>query len=140
MTMPRAISRVFAMARPARPTIEATAVVGAAAQMSGSMAQRAQRIARAVIEQALRDIDGDPTERMLLLLDSLDASPIARLATDPIIDTGAMIRGSRAAFMEARGWRRPTAAEWDAEDRRLILECARRLSKRYARHLSSFRP
>ncbi len=88
----------------------------------------------------MRDLDGDSAERILLLLASLDASPVARLATDPDIDTAAIIRSGRAALMEARGWRRPTEQEWDADDRRLIDATARKLAKRYARHLTGFQP
>ena len=128
------------MARPRRPEIEREAVQAAAAGQSGSNAQRARRIARAVADQTLRELDGSPADRVLLLIGALGASPIATLATDPEVDTAAAIRAERAARMEARGWRRPTAAEWDADDRAMLEAVADRLAKRYARHLARFQP
>jgi len=110
----------------------------AARDIPGSNRQRAQRIARKVAEQALREVD-DPAARVELLLAALgDRSPIAVLATDADIDTGAQIRAERARIMEGRGWCRVPEREWPAEDREIIRRTAERLARRYARHLQDF--
>ena len=138
--IPRAIAagRVFAMARPRRPATEAEIVRAALAGQAGTAAQRARRLALAVAELALRDVDGDPGDRVLLLLGALDASPAAKLATDPQIDTAAMIRSERAQRMEARSWRRLPEREWNTEDRQTVAAVADTLAKRYARYLCRF--
>lgn len=115
-------------------------VRAAAAGQSGSCAQRARRIARAVAEHTLREIDGSPADQVLLLIGALQASPVDTLATDPEVDTAALIRVERAARMEARCWRRPTPAEMDADDRAMLDAITDRLAKRYARHLVRFQP
>lgn len=138
--MPRAISTVFAMARPGRPAAEREAVLEAAAQMTGSHAQRARRLAHAVAQLTLREIDGPAVDRVLLLLRTLDATPAAVLATDPEIDTAAMIRAERIRRLEAAGGRRSLPAEWPAEDRELLRIVTDQLAKRYARHLVGFQP
>ena len=138
--MPRSIRAVYAMARPRRPDTEREAVREAAARQSGSCAQRARRIAGAVAVLALRELDGTPADRVLLLLGTLEASPLLTLAVDPEVDTAAAIRVERAMRMEARRWRRPTPAEWDADDRALLAAVTERLAKRYARHLVGFQP
>ena len=134
------IGRVYAMARPGRPAAEREAVRAAAAAMTGSAAQRARRLAREVAEQALADIDGSPAERVILLLNAFDPSPLARLALDDEIDTGAIIRAERSRRMEQRRWRRLPEAEWAAEDRDIIDCAAQQLAKRYQRHLCGLCP
>lgn len=134
--IPRAICTVFAMARPGRPAIEREAVLEAAAQMTGSHAQRARRLAHAVAQLTLREIDGPAADRVLLLLRTLDATPAAVLATDPEIDTAGMIRAERIRRLEATGGRRSLPAE----DRELLRTITDQLAKRYARHLVGFQP
>lgn len=141
MNRPRGLlGPIMAMGRPARPFAEREAVRAAVAGMTGSAAQRARRLASTVAEIALREIDGDSGDRLLLLLRALDASPAAVLATDAEIDTGATIRAERVRRLEAAGGRRTPPAEWDAEDRDVLRVVTDQLAKRYARHLVRFQP
>lgn len=133
--LPTAIRRVYAMGRPRRPVTERDAVRAAVVGQSGTAAQRARRPAAAVAELALRDVDGAPGERIVLLLRALDVTPAALLATDPDIDTAALIRTERMRRMEARAWRRLPECEWAREDCEIAVAIAATLAKRYARHL-----
>lgn len=93
-----------------------------------------------VAELTLQDVDGSAGDKVLLLLRSLDAAPAAILATDPDIDTAAMIRRERVCRLEAAGGRRSLPGEWPAEDRELLRTVTAQLAKRYARHLVRFEP
>lgn len=134
------VSRVYAMARPARPAVEGELVRAALANQPGTAARRARSLAATVARQALAAIDGDPADRALLLLDALVCSPAARLALDEAIDTAALVRAERARRAEARGWRRLSDAQGCAEDREIVAAVTAALTKRYSRHLARFQP
>lgn len=63
--------------------------------------------------------------------------PIDCLAFDQRIDAGEIVRDARARWMEARGWRWPSAAEQLEADRDVVVEVARRLERRYREMLSA---
>lgn len=131
---PRGIgSRIYAMARPRRPAIECQ-LVRAAAPTSGSVAQRATAVARAVAAEALVAID--ETEPVVSILRALATDPVSTLARDPSIDTGATIRIERARRADARGGRRLPEAEWQGEDREILKMLRDTLARRYRAHLS----
>lgn len=142
MTMPRAIiGPVMAMARPARPPLEARLVCEAASALScKSAASRAAFIAHAVATVALKDLRGDAGDRFVALLDLAASSPIARLAIDAEIDTVAIVRAEAQRRLEARHWQHLPERDWEAEDRALVASVAAQLAKRYSRHLAKKRP
>jgi hypothetical protein len=133
--MPRAIQRVHAMARPTRPIAERD-LVRVAAAGAGSALNRARRLGRAVAEAAIADIDMDPADRVIGLLRALAASPVDRLANDPMFDTGALIVAARLARLRARGGRHLPEREWPAENREVLASVASTLARRYRVHLS----
>lgn len=124
--------RVWAMARPRRPDAERVAVL-AAVDSNGSAEARAMRLARVVVQETIADIDRDPSERVIALLRSLDPSPVQSLASDPEIDTAALIRSERQARLDGRGGRRLREAEWAIEDREVSRAAVATLARRYAR-------
>lgn len=138
---PRGITRVFAMARPRRPESERLAVL-AAASGDGSAQCRAARLARAVtayLGEVERTAPDDVTAIARRLAVRLAPSPVEILATDPMIDTGALIRRERVARFEARECRQASPAEWEAETRVLLAAAEATLAERYARILRAAR-
>ena len=91
------------------------------------------RLARVVVQETIADIDRDPSERVIALLRSLDPSPVQSLASDPEIDTAALIRSERQARLDGRGGRRLREAEWAIEDREVSRAAVATLARRYAR-------
>lgn len=126
--------RVWAMGRPRRPDAERAAVL-AAAVGSGSVEARATRLARRVVADTIAEIDRDPSERVIALLRSLNPTPLQSLASDPEIDTAAIIRAERQARLDGRGGRRLPEAEWPIEDREVSRAAVAVLAKRYARYI-----
>lgn len=127
--------RVYAMARPRRPMGEA-ALVRAAADASGSALERARRVATLVTAAAMQDVDREPEAEIIGLLLTLNPNPILSLATDPEIDTAALIRDERAHRTACRGGRRLREREWPSEDRAVAQVVADKLAERYRRHLA----
>lgn len=132
---PRAVvGRVFA-SRPARPLSERGAVVQAIREMPGSVAAQARQLAKLVAAEAMNEIDRDPADTIIGLLRALECPPINMLATDPEIDTGALIRAERVAGLIVRGGRRLPERDWEADDRRILRKVEDRLARRYGRIL-----
>lgn len=131
---PAGILRVYAC-RPARPASEKEAVKRAVQAYHGSISSQAQRLAAAVAVEALREIDENDADAIISLLRAIGRSPVNQLATDPVIDTGALIRADRADAAAARGGRRLPEADWPAEDRRTLRNVTAKLAQRYARIL-----
>jgi hypothetical protein len=136
VTMPRGIVAVYAMARPRRPEAERAAVIAAAAETGGTVAQRAALLAKRVATAVLADIDAEPDDRVLTILRQMQATPIDVLATDPDIDTAALVLAERLRSLTARAGRRLPEREWAAEDRTIVAVIANRLARRYRRHLA----
>jgi hypothetical protein len=120
------------MGRPRRPDAERVAVL-AAAGTQGSVQARAVRLAKRVVADTMAEIDRDPAERVIALLRDLDPTPLRALATDPEIDTAAVIRAERQARLDGRGGRRLPELEWPIEDREVARAAVAILAKRYAR-------
>ncbi|PZU77754.1 MAG: hypothetical protein DI530_12240 [Sphingomonas sp.] len=122
------------MGRPRRPEIEHAAVI-AAAGTTGTARARAARLARRVAVAAVAAVD-ETEEPVIGMLRTLIGDPVALLARDPAIDTGAMVRAERARRCEARGGRRLPEAAWPAEDRDTVRVVAAQLERRYRRMLN----
>lgn len=132
---PTAVQRVFAMARPARPSIERD-LVRLAAGDAGTASAQAKRVAQRVAATAMEALDRDPADRVVDLIRLLANDPITILATDAEIDTAAAIRKARRDRMEGRGYRRQSKAEADGEDEEVRSEVAGKLAERYRRLIS----
>lgn len=126
--------RVFAMGRPARPPREAE-LVRQAARGKGTVAERAKRLGFAVARAAIEDMDLDPAERIVALLRAATGGPVDRLASDPDIDTSGLILAERIERLTARGGRRLSDAEWEAENTAIVEIVAQKLARRYRRLL-----
>lgn len=131
--MPKGVSRVFAMARPSRPPIEAALVREAAAQLGGCASVKARQLAEAVTRTAIEEIDMQ--EGLVSLLKALGASPVDRLATDEEIDTGSMIIRERVERLSARFGKRLHESAWAAEDAAIMKAIVPQLARRYVRYL-----
>ncbi|MBX9859345.1 MAG: hypothetical protein K2Y20_07105 [Sphingomonas sp.] len=131
------VGPVMAMARPARPVVEAELVRIAAAALPAdlSASRRAEMIAQRVAVAVVEHVDQRGDAHLSNLLMALANDPIARLAIDPLVATGAMLASFREAAMNARDWRYPSPAERDAENALAINQLAAKLAARYRRHL-----
>lgn len=135
-SMARGISsRVYAMARPRRPTLERD-LVRKAAGGGGSAAARAARLAARVALATIAAVDELEEETVLSLLREFSNDPVMRLARDPEIDTARLIRNERAKQSEARGGRRLAEREWPAEDARTAAAVSVLLTRRYRSFLA----
>lgn len=132
---PRGLQSVYAMARPRRPAAERAAVIAAAGRQ-GSAAQRAARLAETVARAALADIDGDPADRVIAALRSIEPTPVDILATDAEIDTASLIVAERVRRMQCRGGRRLAERAWPADDDETVRAVAETLARRYRKQLA----
>lgn len=130
LTLPRGIVAVYAMARPRRPAVERD-LVRQAAGRAGGAAERAVRLARRVAAATMLEMDAEETDRVLQLLRAIAADPMTRLASDPEIDTAALIRSEREKRAAGRGGRRLRERDWPAEDREILAAVSDTLSRRY---------
>ena len=130
--------RVFAMARPSRPASE-RALVLEAASSSGTAAERAARLAKAVAATALDEIDREDAERVIGLLRQLAPTAVDQLATAPEFATAEMIVRERVRRLEARGGKRLSPPNWADEDREVLRAVVATLSRRYRTYLSGGR-
>lgn len=131
------VGPVMAMARPRRPEAEREAVREAVAGSTGSAIERARRLAHAVASAALADIDRDPADHVIVLLRGLSPSPVDRLSTSAEIDTSGLIVAERLRRLRARGGRRLSERETEAEDAEVLGAVAATLSRRYRKILSA---
>lgn len=128
--------RVYAMARPSRPPMEAALVAAATGHMQGSARSRARWLARQVASAALRDVDADDVQSQLARLGlNLGASPVEMLALHPDIDTARLIQDERARRLQQRGYRHLPEREWETENQAIIDAVAAILCGRYERHM-----
>lgn len=104
---------------------------------SGTVSQRAARLAHAVASASMEDIDRDEADRVIGLLRALAASAVDRLATNPEFGTGVLILRERVRRMEARGGRHLAPSEWKDDDRAVLKAVTATLSRRYRSYLSS---
>lgn len=145
MILPRALrGPVYAMARPARPAAEAAAVAAAADLVRAetgiaAVQPLAREIARRVVAELLADLQRDPFEATLAVLER-GGSPVVRLATCPEIDTVSIFVQRRVERLEGRGGRYLTSAEQSMERRRIAGEVEAALEGRYARCLRASDP
>lgn len=129
------VSRPFAMARPARPRAERLLVVEAAGR-SGTIVERATRLARAVATTAMGAIDRDEADRVIELLRQLAPTSVDELASGPDFATGDLILRERVRRLEARGGKRLRAEQWAEEDREVLEVVVATLARRYRNYLS----
>lgn len=130
------ITRIYAMARPARPAAERE-LVWEGAGSAGSIAERAGRLARLVATAAMAEIDQDDGDRVISLLRQIAPTPVDRLATNPEFSTGALIVKERMRRLEARGGKHLPPTQWQEEDRQVVVAVAATLSRRYRTYLSA---
>lgn len=130
---------MWAMARPARPTLERELVRAAAAGARGSARTVALDLARRVIAETLASLDAPDDDVAALsraLAAMIEPTPLRQLATDPNIDTAALIRSARLVRFEARGCRHLPECEWPADRRMVAAITADTLARRYRQHLA----
>ncbi len=138
--IPRALrSRPRAMARPARPASEISAVrIGADIARSETGLTSAAPLAIAVATRVVEEMQTHLAETMDPFLAALgdarrraDPSPFAFLATDPDVDSFRLFVDARVERLRARYGRGLSAREDEAECRDLWSEVARKLARRY---------
>lgn len=141
--LPRAlIGPITAMARPARPATEITAVHEAAAliRREGGLASPpnvARMIAGRVVEAMLTDIacDDPLALAMAAIEQQLLPSPFVTLATCPEINTLEAYVERRAGRLRSRSARDLSPIQQDAERESVAAEVQEVLTGRYLRHL-----
>jgi hypothetical protein len=127
-----------AMARPARPQLEAQAVREAAARVPGTIQAKARAVAAQVVAELVLEI-GKGDDPMIMALAELELQtkpgPVVRLATCPEIDTAAAFIERQILRLRARGGRYLAAHDQRAESAAIAAEVEAVLVGRYARHL-----
>lgn len=134
--MPRAIcGPVQAMARPARPQAERSAVLAAAAAYPESWAitRKASALASKVVAELVREVQTDP---LLVHLEHLERQgPVPTLAIDPEINSLEEILERQVERLRSRNGRYLSSLEQRAELTAIAGEVERLLAGRYERHL-----
>lgn len=128
----------MAMARPRRPVAEAEMLRAAWGALCPDLPPRqaAHRLAKEVAERVAAEADMEPFPRALAAAERmLQPDPIATLADDPEIDTGAPFRAERLSRYEARGCTQLGPLDWRRETKEITTELRRKLSLRYERTL-----
>lgn len=141
--LPRAlIGPVMAMARPARPEAEITAVRAAAVLIERETGLTsppivAREIAARVVAAMLADIDrvDEISIALAAFEQQLLPSPIVTLATCPEIDTLEAYVERRVSHLRSRCGRYLTLAQQCEERNAIVAELGGGLAARYLRHL-----
>ncbi len=139
MILPRAMCGLpMAMARPARPHLEAQAVREAAALVPGTIQAKARVVAAQVVAELMLELErGD--DPMIAALAELELQtkpgPVVRLATCPDIDTSAAFIERRIERLRARAGRYLAPHDQRAERLAIAAELEILLTGRYARLL-----
>ncbi len=136
MMRPRALaSPVMAMARPARPQAERSAVLAAAAAypVSWAVTRKASALASKVVAELVRELQSDP---LLAHLEHLSSqSPVLTLATDPDINSLDEIVERQVERLRARNGRYLSVLGQRAELSAIAAEVEPLLAGRFERHL-----
>jgi len=135
------------MARPRRPSTEATAVQAAAdllrAEGIAGDTSIAAETARRTVKALLEDVNRDPNDPLLTAMAEVEQrlfpSPFVTLACSPDIDTAAEFVEERVRHLRARGGRFQSDHEQRSEREAVASTLTAKLSARYLRTLRARR-